>query len=137
VNNKEQDFYQEFEQQPPVQRPKQAAGPKKSFLKKVKDGEPKSIAIFALITTTIILVSLSILLLILPKPVSPPQSPTPTPLAQPSPTSYLRQPSKYATDSAVLQIEDDLTRILNDLQKVDLKEGDLTPPQIDTKVTIQ
>jgi hypothetical protein len=131
------DFYQEFEQNQPVQKPKQGLPAQKSFLKKVKAGDPKSVALFALIITTVLLVSLTIVISQLPKPAPPAIQPTPTPVAPPPPTPYLSNPSKYATDSVVLQTENDLVRILDDLQKVDLKEDDLTPPQIDTAVAIQ
>ena len=64
--------------------------------------------------------------------ISPAQiSPTPTP------TSIIEQvtnPSPYATDSAVLQTEEELKKLESELQEVDLKETSLTPPVLDLDV---
>ena len=76
-------------------------------------------------------------LLLFSKPSTPLPTPTPNPSLSPSPTPYIAKPSKYTTDSAILQIEKDLERIQNDLQKVNLKEEELIPPQIDTQITIE
>lgn len=66
-----------------------------------------------------------------------PQITIPSPAPTPSPTPIIEQvtsPSAYATDSAILKIEEDLKNINNDLQSVDLKETSLYPPLLDWEV---
>ncbi|MDO8551121.1 MAG: hypothetical protein Q7S03_00355 [bacterium] len=55
------------------------------------------------------------------------QTPTPTP--GPS-----RPISKWATDSAILQIEEELKSVSDSVDNVDLKESGLFPPLLDMQV---
>lgn len=45
-----------------------------------------------------------------------------------------RPPSRWATDSAVLQTEESLKNISSQLETIDLKEASLSFPLLDTKV---
>lgn len=61
------------------------------------------------------------------------------PAVVPSPTpaiieANLHPSSPYATDAAVLKIEEDLKNLDRDLQNTDLKEAGLNPPVLDMKV---
>lgn len=65
-----------------------------------------------------------------------PQAPkaTPTPTAQsstPLPTPQgIGSPSRYATDSAVLKIDEDIKNLQTKLEGTDLEESNLRPPDI-------
>jgi len=56
-------------------------------------------------------------------------TPTPTPIIE-----QITNPSPYATDSAILQTEEELKKLESELQEVDLKETGLTPPVLDFNV---
>ena len=45
-----------------------------------------------------------------------------------------RPPSRWATDSGVLEVEENLKTISNELKAVDLKESGLLPPLLDMKI---
>lgn len=60
-----------------------------------------------------------------------PAAPSPTPAAA---ETNLRPASPYATDAAILKIEQDLKNLDQDLQNTDLKEAGLNPPVLDMKV---
>lgn len=84
-----------------------------------------------------LIVLLIILSLLIPKPVqlskiAPTPSPTPTPVEE-----KITSPSAYATDSAVLKIEQDLKNIDQNLQSTDLKETGLNPPLLDWEVKFE
>ena len=85
----------------------------------------------------ILVIVLSILLnlfkksAVLPKPPSLPV-PTPTPFEE-----KITSPSAYATDSAILKIEENLKTIDQDLQSTDLKETGLNPPVLDMEVKFE
>lgn len=59
-------------------------------------------------------------------------SPSPSPFEE-----EITNPSAYATDSAVLDIENKLKEIDQDLDKVDLKETGLNPPVLDMEVNFE
>lgn len=59
------------------------------------------------------------------------QAPTETITPTPKET---RPPSRWATDSAVLQTEESLKNISSQLETIDLKEANLSFPLLDTKV---
>lgn len=46
----------------------------------------------------------------------------------------IRPPSRWATDSAVLQTEESLKNISSQLETIDLKEANLAFPLLDTKI---
>lgn len=57
--------------------------------------------------------------------------PSPVPSVTEKP---LRPSSPYATDAAILKIEEDLKSLDQELQTTDLKESGLNPPVLDMKV---
>lgn len=60
---------------------------------------------------------------------------TPTPVASQSATpAAIARPSKYATDSAVLDIEKMITELDRDMSAVDIRESQLTPPNLDYEI---
>ncbi|HEX6976782.1 MAG TPA: hypothetical protein VF185_00280 [Patescibacteria group bacterium] len=66
------------------------------------------------------------------KPQAPKATPTPTPQAStPLPTPVgIGIPSRYATDSAVLKIDEDVKSLQTKLEATDLEESNLRPPDI-------
>lgn len=55
--------------------------------------------------------------------------------SSPSPTKTLKRPfSRWATDSGVLKLEEDLKNLSEELKNVDLKENQLSPPVLDMDV---
>jgi len=59
-------------------------------------------------------------------------SPTPSPFEE-----EIGNPSAYATDSAVLEIENKIKGINQELENTDLKETGLNPPVLDMKVNFE
>lgn len=75
------------------------------------------------------------LVLVLQLTKSNPQTSTQGPQNGLLPTPTLARPySRWATDSAVLKIEEDLQNLDEDLKNVDLKETKLLPPVLDMEV---
>ncbi|MGB9706911.1 MAG: hypothetical protein ACPLXP_02460 [Microgenomates group bacterium] len=72
----------------------------------------------------------------LPQQLPPPAQPTPTPTPTPFLSEEITNPSFYATDSAVLKIEEDLKKIDRDLESTELKESNLNPPVLDWEIRI-
>lgn len=66
--------------------------------------------------------------------IKPPVFPTPTPTPF---EEEIKNPSIYATDSAVLEIEGRLKTIGEDLDLVDLKETSINPPVLDMEVNFK
>ena len=67
-------------------------------------------------------------------------SPTPTPTltnVEISLEEEVRNHSRYATDSAVLAIEEEVKKLDKDLMNVDLKESGLWPPDISFQVKFE
>ena len=64
----------------------------------------------------------------------PPIAPTPTPTPPLEFKEEIISPSFYATDEAILKIEQDLKTIDQQLQETDLKEAGLNPPVLDWEV---
>lgn len=62
--------------------------------------------------------------------------PTPTPTA-PLVIVPTNPPSKWATDSGILNARDSFTAISNDLKKLNLQENDLTFPALDFKINFE
>jgi hypothetical protein len=60
----------------------------------------------------------------------------PQPTTTPLPTTIIN-PSKYATDSAILEIESQIIQTESDLNSVDLNESELTPPSLDMNVNFE
>ena len=65
---------------------------------------------------------------------SQPASSLPTPTPSLTPTPEIANPSFYATDSAILKIEEDVKKIEEELDSVDIKEKDLIPPALDWEI---
>jgi hypothetical protein len=64
----------------------------------------------------------------------------PPAIPSPSPSPYeeeILNPSAYATDSAVLEIENKIKDINQQLENTDLKETGLNPPVLDMKVNFE
>lgn len=59
---------------------------------------------------------------------------TPSPSPTPTPVEEIFTPSSYATDSAVLAIEENIQSIEKDLLETDLYETGLNPPVLDMRV---
>jgi len=59
-------------------------------------------------------------------------SPSPTPFEE-----EIANPSAYATDSAVLEIEKRIKEVEKDIDKADLKETGLNPPVLDMEVNFK
>lgn len=57
--------------------------------------------------------------------------PSPTPIVT---KAITRLASPYATDSAILKIEEDIKNLEGELQTTDLKEAGLNPPVLDMEV---
>lgn len=65
-------------------------------------------------------------------------APTPTPVVTPTLAPVeIRNPSRYATDSGVLKIEEDLKALDKDLVGTEIKESSLTPPSLDWDVSFK
>ncbi|MCJ7793136.1 MAG: hypothetical protein MUP45_04115 [Candidatus Marinimicrobia bacterium] len=64
----------------------------------------------------------------------PPTFPSPTPSPY---EEEILNPSAYATDSAVLEIENKIKGINQELENTDLKETGLNPPVLDMKVNFE
>jgi len=60
--------------------------------------------------------------------------PTPTPTPTPTLIEEITNPSFYATDSAILKIEEELKKIEQELDSTDLKESSLNLPVLDWEV---
>lgn len=65
---------------------------------------------------------------------SEPIMPSPTPTPFPTFIPEISNPSFYATDSAVLKIEEELKKIEQELETTDLKEANLNLPVLDWKI---
>ncbi|MEK7497790.1 MAG: hypothetical protein AAB656_02640 [Patescibacteria group bacterium] len=59
---------------------------------------------------------------------------TPTPVSSAIPESSVSNPSKYATDSGILKIEETIRKLDSDLNSADLRESVLRPPVLDFDV---
>jgi hypothetical protein len=93
----------------------------------------------SLIKGGIILVIIFLALLLVATTFGPKRKPTtilPSPIPPPADrsTEEINQPSVYATDEAVLKIENNLKELEQKLQTEDLKETGLNPPVLDFEV---
>ena len=64
----------------------------------------------------------------------------PSILPSPSPNPYeeeIKNPSNYATDSAILGVEEKVKEINQELDQTDLKETGLNPPILDMEVNFE
>jgi len=124
--------YQNFEAIPSEQT---SVPPGSSLEPEGKSSKPKKklILVVILIISLLVLASTGMIILnqqgqiTLSPEVSP--IPTPTPIIE-----EITNPSPYATDSAVLQTEEELKKLESDLREADLKETNLTPPVLDLDV---
>ncbi len=60
--------------------------------------------------------------------------PSEVPQATPSPEEKIFNPSRYATDSAILKIEEDLKSVEKELNDLEVNEVDLLPPKLDFEI---
>lgn len=91
------------------------------------------IVVIAVMFVVIILLSIMVMLFG-KKSVLPTATPTPSPVtASPAPNVILNA-SRYATDSGVLKIESDLQAIQKQLDGSDVKETDLSIPNLDFNI---
>lgn len=89
------------------------------------------------LTTGIVAVCLIVLALLLNTLLKPKvkSEPTPTPTPTPIPTLVpIIAPSFYATDSAILSLEEEIKKTEIDLLNTDLKESSLNPPALDMNI---
>jgi hypothetical protein len=70
------------------------------------------------------------------RPVAKVILPTPVITSLPTPAT-LTNPSKYATDSAVLKLEQNLKDNETKLNSLDIKESNLYPPQLDFDIKFE
>jgi hypothetical protein len=64
-------------------------------------------------------------------------TPTPTSEASAAPVPTLFNPSRYATDSAVLALEESVRGINRDAESLDIREYNLRPPDLDFDINFQ
>lgn len=90
-----------------------------------------------LLITLFALLALTATFLIFPnRPKAPPQ-PSPLPTPQASPNLPIHSPSPFATDSAILEIKDELLKLSTNLDQTDMTEIDLSPPALDLNVSFE
>ncbi len=61
---------------------------------------------------------------------------TPAPVLAPTPEA-ISNPSRYATDSAILKIEEDLAGVEKDLDSLEVNEINLLPPRLDFDINFE
>ncbi len=70
-----------------------------------------------------------------------PKTPTPTPIPIQNPPMFEpakpKEPSKLATDSAVLKLKNDVSALADELNRLDLTEPLLSPPNLDLEIRIE
>lgn len=92
-----------------------------------------------LVASGIIFLILTLLMIILnlnKKTASLPVAPTPAPTPTPAEGAILN-PSAYATDSAILKIEEEIKTMGKEIQSTDLKESQFNPPILDMDVNLK
>lgn len=90
------------------------------------------IVLFILIIVTGLYVGFSL--------ISKPVKVVPTPIVTPPPPPVVevpRIPSKFASDSALLKIREDIKKTQADIDTVDLFDAQISPPTIDLGIQIQ
>jgi len=63
--------------------------------------------------------------------------PTPTPTSTPEFKEEIISPSPYATDAAVLKMEEEIKSLDQGLTSTDLKESGLNPPVLEMKIQFE
>ncbi len=65
--------------------------------------------------------------------------PTPTPTLTPTPEfkEEITSPSPYATDAAILKLEEEVKTLDQELLSTDLKESGLNPPVLEMKINFE
>jgi len=132
AESKEEVISQDFEAQIPEEEEKRGRG--QEIKERIKNIKKKyvflgfGVVLFLVIALIIINSSLKF------GEFKPPTFPSPTP----SPfEEEILNPSAYATDSAVLEIENRIKGINQELENTDLKETGLNPPVLDIKVNFE
>lgn len=94
--------------------------------------------------TGIVFTSLLVLMLILSlvfslkKQTQEKKKVTPTPVPQMTAVpEVITNPSRYATDSAILKVEEDLAEIGKDLDSLQVNEVNLLPPRLDFNINFE
>jgi len=132
TEDKEEVINQDFEAQIPEEEEKSGRG--QEIRERIKNIKKKyvflgfGIILFLVIVLIIINSSLKL------SQFKPPTSPSPTPSTF---EEEILNPSAYATDSAVLEIENKIKGINQELENTDLKETGLNPPVLDLKVNFE
>jgi cytoskeletal protein RodZ len=101
---------------------------------KLKKGKLILIVVLIILAVALLISGLIILSNQQPATTNNNQQPSPTPTPTPE---YVTNPSPYATDSAILEIEENIKSLEKHLQETDLKETGLTPPIIDLNVSFK
>lgn len=92
------------------------------------------VAIVILLTTTIAAVTATVIVLRQKAPAPAPVTSTPESAPITTPPS---QPSKFATDTGLLKLRDDIKNLSGRVDSVDLFEPEITPPNLDLNIKIQ
>lgn len=95
------------------------------------------IIIFSVLFALIFLLMIASLVMKQTKESKPLVLPTPEIAISPFPEDVISNPSRYATDSAVLKIEENLKSIEKTLNQMDIKESKLNPPGLDFKISFE
>src|SRR5258708_35118193 len=94
----------------------------------------RKMAVIAAILFGVVFILLLLSLLFGKKPRTPVLLPTPTPISVSPTPEIILNASKYATDAGVLKIEADLKNIQNQLNSTDIRQSDLSLPNLDYNI---
>ena len=123
---------------PSVPTPSVAPKPKVIDTLKTKfNNFPKNtkILILVMVVLFLIIILLSILVALFgKKQTAIVATPSPSPISVTPGPNVILNASRYATDSGVLKIEGDLNNIQKQLETTDVKQSDLTPPNLDYNI---
>lgn len=106
------------------------------ILKKLKNLKKKKVLIIIAAFAFIALVSFSVSFYYFRRINQNPSS-TKTPVSTPTPIATSLPKSLYATDSAILQIKNDLKDLEKNLNTMKFQESQLLPPALDFKVEFE
>ncbi len=140
--NLSQDLQAQVEQQPqlqgkPVPQPAKGRWPN-SFQQKLPSKKFLKIFVSSLaIVVILLLIAIFLFKFIGRKRLEEPVvTPTPSPKASPS-TEIIPNPSRYVTDSAVLETEEELDGLDNELSETVIEETTLLPPSLDFEINFK
>ena len=101
----------------------------------------KPILIFTIIFGSLLVILLSITIFFdfqqgkITSQVETTPSPTPTPTTENK--EEITSPSPYATDAAILKIEEEIKNLDQEIISTDLKESGLNPPKLEMKINFE